>query len=727
MRYFSQSFTLLATTFTSLAAASADDGGALQAVTVEAAAVSTPLNLDATSSSASRLGLSNREMPASVELLDQATIQERGARSFSEALRGMAGLSGGGPPSAPTTLSMRGFTNILYLYDGMRNSGAAITNRVQDTWNYERIEVLRGPASVIDGEGAIGGVVNFVTKRPDRNNPNQEAMLAIGSYGSSRAGFGAGGALGETGAYRIDFSRNQTRAGNVPRNGEQVDHLTTGFSADLGASVRLDLSFDYLKDNNQAYWGTPLVPRWFSSEPTSLVSTPDGRVLDRRIARINYNVPDDENASETYSARMRLSGKLAGGWSWRNELAGNKAKRIFLNSESAVFSAPGFIERDQTLITHDQHHWSNRTDATHEGQIGGMKNRFVVGFEHGETSFGSERRFSDGKSATAALLRVPALFPLLQPFNPSPALTTGGGNRVDTLTRVSATSLFVEDALKFTPDWTLVAGARHDRTRVGREIADLNLNTVSAFSSTYRKTSARLGLVYAIDPDTSVYAQYSNAALPVSSLFLLSATNASYPLATGRQLEAGIKQSVPRWKFDWTASLYKIELDNVLSRDPSNPNLTVNNGRQSSRGVELSAAWRPMPTLTLAGNLALVDARFDSLVEGGGVSRVGNRPPNVPARVANLFVTYRPEGSALEWYAGLNHTGAFFTDNANQIRVRGATTLDAAVSYRMKPVTWTFRIRNLTDRLYATWAGRATSQVLVAPGRTFEVAAAVAF
>ncbi|MBB4220653.1 TonB-dependent receptor [Variovorax guangxiensis] len=698
-------------------------GGELGTITVEGSRDASGLHLEESSGTASRLGLSVRETPASVEILQQDTMQQRGARTFSEALRGMAGLSGGGPPSSPTTLSTRGFTSLMYLYDGVRSSGAGVTNRVQDTWNYERIEVLKGPASVLDGEGAIGGVVNFVTKRPDRSNPNKEALLSYGSYGSTRAAFGFGGALGDASAYRLDYSRNDTKVGTIARNGERIDHFTSGLMVDFGGSVKLDLSFDYLRDNNQAYWGTPLVPASFATQPTDVVSTPDGRVIDRRLARSNYNVPDDENSSETYWLRARLTGQLDGGWSWRNEFSANKANRVFRNSESAVFVAPASIARDQTLITHDQDFWLNRFDATHKGTLGGMDNRFVAGGEYSETRFGSQRRFSNGSAATANLLRVPVFDPYIAPFNDSLALTTGAGNRTNTTSNVKVTSAFVEDAIKPVRGLTLVGGLRHDRTEVDRGIADLNLGSYSRFGTSYRSTSGRIGAVYDITPDSSVYAQYTNATLPVNSLFLLSASNAAFPMSRGKQAEVGFKQSLPEAKLEWTAALYRIELDNVLSRDPNDARNTVNNGRQSSRGVELSAVWRPTREWTLAGNLAALDARYDTLIEAGGVSRVGKTPPNVPERVANLFATYRAEGSKFEYFASLNHTGHMYTDNANEIRINGFTTLDAAVSYRMRNALLTFRVRNLTDKLYATWVGRATSQVLLAPRRTFELSA----
>lgn len=683
--------------------------------------------LDKTNSTGSRLGLTALETPASVEVLNQQTMQERGARTFTEALRGAAGVIVGDPPSAPGTISMRGFTSTLTLYDGLRVSGAGVVNRIQDTWNYERIEVLKGPASVLNGDTAVGGIVNYITKQPDRDNPGGEAMLALGSYGSKRAGVGYEGALGSMGAFRFDFSRNDSKHGLVPNVGEKVDHLTAGARFDLTPSTRMDVSLDYLHDDNRGYFGTPLVPASFATESTDVVSTPDGRVIDERIAKRNYNTPDNENASETYWLRGRLTHRLAGGWTARNELAFNKADRIFKNSESAVFQAPGDIVRDQTLITHDTQYLVNRLDALHEGDIGGLANKFNIGIEGARSHFDSERRFSDGSVTTRASLLVPALGPSPGNYDLSPALTTGAGNRSDQTTRVTNYAVFAEDALRATQALTVVAGLRRERTEIDRTIADLNAGTSSAYGTNFNSTSGRLGLVYAATPQTSLYAQFSSATLPVGSLFLLSSANTAFKPSKGRQLETGFKQVIPDTRFEWTAAVYYIELDNVLSRSADNPNVTVNNGKQSSRGLELTAAWRPWNQLSLSGNLSMLNARYDTLREADGVSRVGNTPTNVPERLANLFAAYRFESVPVDLTLGLNHTGKIYTDTANTIRINGHTTADVGATYRWQNVALTTRVRNVTDKLYATYAGRATSQVLLAPRRTFEVSAQVSF
>jgi iron complex outermembrane receptor protein len=697
----------------------------LPAIRVEAASEADGLRLDSRSSTASRLGLTLRETPASVEILSQQTLRERGASTLSDALRGATGLAGGGPPSSPTTLSSRGFTDILYLYDGLRMSGAGSTNRVEDTWNYERIEVLKGPASVLQGDSAIGGIVNFQTKRPDRDNPGREAMFSYGSYGSTRTGIGLGDNVGETGAYRIDYSHNDSRVGTIARNSNKLDHLTTGIAFDVAPATRLDLSFDYSRDTGHAYWGTPLVPRSVARDPTGVVSTPDGRVLDRSLAGNNYNVLNDRNEAEAYWLRARVTHKLTPAWTLRNEFAMNKVDRLWKNSESATYSAPGFINRDQTIITHHQRYLIDRFDATHSGTIAGLSNKFVVGGELSKTSLDSERRFSNRSASTADALRVSLRNPAVGYFNDDPALMSGPGNRTDFTTDVRGAAFFLEDSLKLAEPWTVVAGYRYDRNRDDRSVTDLNVGSRSEFGTRYSANSARLGTVFDLTPSSSVYAQYTNATIPVGSLFLLSQANASYPLAKGEQWEAGFKQTLDN--VEWTAAVYHIKLENVLSRDQNDARLTVNNGRQSSRGVELSADWRVTPQFTLSGNVAVLNARFDSLTEADGASRVGNTPPNVPERVANLYANYRLADLPMNLFVGLNHTGKIYTDNANQIRINSHTTVDAAISYRIRPALLTFRVRNLTDRLYAYYGGRATSQVLLAPGRTYELGATFEF
>jgi len=688
-------------------------------------------NLTEKAGAASRLGLSIKDTPASVDVITQEQMEQRGARTFEEALRGGVGMSAGGNPGSPSIGSTRGFTGgfISYLYDGSRISSAGMASRPQDTFNYERIEILKGPASVLYGEGAIGGVVNFVTKRPDRNNSSKEAMISYGSFGTVRAGAGIGTAVGQDSALRVDFSHMQTN-GYIERNKQRLNNLTLGFNTKLARDVTLDLSVDYLSDSASSYWGSPLVPANFALEPTSVVTDSTGRVIDRRLAFKNYNVDGGIMRNDSLWTRAKLQWDVSTDWTLRNELSYYTADRLWRNSESYSFAAPNLLNRNLLNISHDHQVFSNRLDLTNTSSLGGMKNKFVAGLEYTNTTFSTERRFSNGSPATNAALRVNILNPVYGNYSDDLALFTGAGNRTDFATKIPVVSFFAEDALSLTDKLTLVAGIRTDSGKIERNNLDLNTNVATSFSQSYNATSTRLGAVYAIDKDSSVYAQYTNAVAPVggSNLLLLSAVNSAFDLSKGTQTEIGFKQSAFGGQLDYTVSFYQIELSNILSRDTTLPALVVNSGSQSSSGFELAAAWRATRQLSVSGNYAVVNAKFDSLREAGGVSRAGNKPSNVPNRVANLWVDYKLSNSPLKVGLGLNHTGDAYTANDNLVKINGRKTADAYANWDFKPGVVSVRVRNLTNKLYATWSGSsAANQVMIAAPRSVEVSYRVTF
>lgn len=714
------------------AAVAVDPPQTLPGVTVRASRESPgALLLDEPAAASSRLGLTVRETPASVEVITQEAMQLRGASTLEQALRGAAGVTAGGTPGSPGMVSTRGFTGgfITYLFDGTRISVPGMSSRPQDSFNFDRIEVLKGPASVLFGEGGIGGAVNFVAKRPDRARTGSEALVALGSPDSMRLGLGSGGRLGAAGAWRIDLS-HQRGDGRVERSRSELSHLTSGVTFDVGARLTLEASLDLLRDDLESYWGTPLVPRAFAAQPTAVVSTSDGRVVDRRIIATNYNVADGLMQADSAWLRGRINWRATPAWTLRNELSAYRADRHWRNAEGLSFVAPDRINRNQLDIAHDHQVLGNRLELAHAGVLAGRANRLVAGAEVQVTDFASQRRFSDGSAATNAALQVALIDPNVGQFNPSPALATGAGNRTDFTTDIVVTSVFVEDQFRLAPRWSLVGALRHDRIDLERTVRDLNTGSFTAFGRNYRATSRRLGTVWDVDSSTTLYAQWSDAVAPVgtANLLLLSPANAAFPLTEGQQVEVGLKQSLPAARLDWTLALYRIEQDNILSRDPASPARTVNNGRIGSHGVELSFAWRALPQLTLSGNLAALQAEFKTLVEAGGVSRVGNTPPNVPARTANLWLDYRASGRP--WGAGLavRYVDEMFTNNANTVRIHAVTLLDLYASWRLGGTLVRAGVKNATDELHATWAGAsADNQVMLGAPRSFELSARVAF
>lgn len=154
----------------------------------------------------------------------------------------------------------------------------------------------------------------------------------------------------------------------------------------------------------------------------------------------------------------------------------------------------------------------------------------------------------------------------------------------------------------------------------------------------------------------------------------------------------------------------------------------VNSGSQSSTGFELATSWRATKNLSVSGNPAFVNAKFDTLLESGGVSRADNKPANVPDLTTNLWLDYKVEGMPLKLGAGINHVGDAFTNTANTIKMNGYTTADAYAAWDIKPGAVSVRLRNLTNQLYATWGGAdANNQVMIGAPRSVDVSYRVAF
>jgi len=146
----------------------------------------------------------------------------------------------------------------MRLYDGLRQYGGVGITFPFDTWSIERIEVLRGPASVIHGDGAIGGVINIVPKKPSRGAIENEISVTVGSEDTARLGFGSGGALTPELAYRLDVSGNYS-GGWVDRGRNNDATFSGALLWQPRADLQLTLTHAQGYQQPMRYFGTPLV------------------------------------------------------------------------------------------------------------------------------------------------------------------------------------------------------------------------------------------------------------------------------------------------------------------------------------------------------------------------------------------------------------------------------------------------------------------------------------
>jgi len=689
---------------------------------------STPLNTEAPADSASRLGLSVREIPATVEVIDQQTIRTQGFRSVTEAAQGAVGLTAGDNPAEPSAFSMRGFTGsqINTLYNGIKIGPQNMTSRVMDAGNLERIEILKGPASLMSGEGAAGGAINFVTRRPHQGPVENEAYASYGSFNTTRMGFGSGGSTSKEGLdYRFDLNRSSSN-GFVNDTYSENWHLSTGLDFRASSTFKLFGAFEYKQDRANAYWGTPLVS---AAAPginalggivsgTSIASISGNNLgavtIDNRTLTTNYNVTDNYvKAHETW---------LRGGFEWkvndsvsvRNQLYHYTAKREWFNSETYSFDpATGLVDRDRFFVSHDQRLTGNKAELQWDSKLAGMDNRIVAALDVSKLDFDRPSDFHGDGSVT-----------LVDPIRG----TFGTLTLAPQTARIGNTALSAEDRLKLTPAFALIAGLRYEEIDVDRT----SINKTGAivpgfpFSKSFYPTTGRVGFTWETMPGFTFYGQYATGAdISVNNLFLLPASG-PLELTRARTYEAGIKHLFWERKAEWSLAVFDIERRNVFAAQGGQ---TLNlAGKQISDGVELALAVRPTSRGNLWGNVAYTRARYDDYVFTGG-SFSGNTPPNVPRIVANAGASYRfATPLPVEAGASIRHVGDRFSTDANTVTLLAYTVADAYAFVDVQKTRLTFRVRNLADKKYAIWSDPFyPDQILLGAPRSYEISAALKF
>lgn len=653
----------------------------------------TPDPLDREASTASRLGLAVADTPASVNAIDARDMQARGLYSAEQAVDTMPGVSSGGAPGSPSQFSMRGFAGnqVTILRDGLYLGPADMTYRSQNTFNLAAIEVLKGPGSVLYGQGAIAGTVNVITKKPMLDANAFDAAASYGRFDTSQSGVGGNVVLGQGLALRADLSRTGSH-GFIERDRSDSLNGTLALLWQPAPNFEVLLSLDYLKDHPSRYYGTPLVAADFARQPLpDVIEAPGSLTLDRRMRNLNFNVGDARIASSQTLPRARIQWQVADGIVVSNDSYAFRADRQWINAESYVFNAESErVERDRFFVFHKQRLHGNQLSARVTRPVVGMRNRFAIGLDVSKLDFLRTRGFPDGDSVDA--------------LDPAPG-AFGALTERRSPTRWRNQALFVEDALGLTDALTLVGGARIERFHLVRENygVDGGFQAASSFERRFRPRNARLGLLYKGPAGLSPYVQVSTGQDPVGANILLVNAGQNFDLSRSRQIEAGVKQRLGRHGA-FTLAWYDIERRDLLTQTSSDVVDTA--GMQTSRGLEMTLDLRPHPSWRIDANLARTSAAYRDFIDtSNGIDASGNRPANIPKWTANLWTSYQFDSLPLEVGAGVRHVGQRFGNTANTVSLERYTLLNLFGSYRLsRHVSLHARINNATDKLYAQWA-----------------------
>ncbi|WP_423785722.1 TonB-dependent receptor [Halopseudomonas pelagia] len=672
----------------------------------------TAVLLDAAIEGTSRLGLSARENPASVSVADRATMERVGARNFQDAANALPGVNASAPPGWGGYVAYRGFNGaqINQLFNGI-SLGYGGSARPVDAWIYDRVELLGGPSSFLNGSGAVGGSLNFVTKLVGREEDSAEARISYARFDTREVAVGFNRVLnagpGPRHYARLDFSRNDSN-GYIDRQERGANNLAFSLLSDFTDNLSHTLAIEYLEEQeDDTYWGTPVL------NPLSGTLK-----IDKRNRFNNYNVEDGRYEQRTRWLRSITDYRVDERTSLRNTFYHYEGQRDYRNLERYRYNADNSaIDRSAAYRQrHDQQVNGNRLELTHANTLFGLPSTWAFGAD------------VNRNEQTNYPLSISTIFDTVDPngFAPGRFLDISGMDAPRAkgrTTQVDTTAAFIENRQELSERVALITALRYDHI-------DFDVTEHASGATLNRRWdtfNGRAGLVYDLTDNVSLYTQYSTSAEPPGgTLTSASITQVrDFKLATGRQLEIGSKLNFLDGRAAATIAAYRILRKDFPVTDPNNANSTIQAGQQTSEGIELAASLQVTPQLLAAGNIAWVNAEFDDFnetVNGTVVSRKGKRPVNIPNRVGNLWLTY---DIAPVWKVGADarYVSSVYANNANTMWVPSYTLYGLFAQHDLSPNTEiSARLRNVTDEVYARFIHQTNTQYYVGEPRSLELA-----
>jgi len=662
------------------------------------------IKLDESTSTASKLDITIKETPASVEVINSDTMKQRGDRTIESALNKTTGITTSKDPGAPIQFSARGFStnSVNLLYNGSKIPGGTnMSIRPMDTANLDRVEIIRGASSVLNGEGSIGASINLITKQPTFTKQDTELDYSFGSFNTHRFHFGNGGTLiDDVLAYRFDYSRSQGGS-NIDDEKIELDSLALSLLYKINDDLLATLSVEKTKDKtDNVYHGTPLI---------------NGQ-LSESIRTKNYNkLEDGLYQSDNLWVRAGLEGNLAPNIEIKNQMYYYDSVRDWRTIAKFEYNPlTNKIDRKWfNDMDHEHKMIGDRVDILNKNSIAGFANRFLIGADVSKTDFKTKRpTFKDSDS-------VDINNPSSKYFSEVSDDYKKDARDID----IKQLAIYMEDQLSLTEKLKLVGGLRYDI--LDADWIYLDQAGTPTESKKHKYLSYRVGTVYDITDTTTMYATYATAVEPGATLLLLNRQQTQLDLTEAKQIEIGVKQSFWDGKGEFTGAIYQIIKDNVFVPDSNLPSSYINAGKQSSKGIELGIGLRPNDQWQIDANVAKTDAEYDEYYTAS-TSYNGNIPAFVPEYTANLVIRYMPTVK-LGLGTWIRYVDSVYANDANTLKLPSYTTVDLNLDYKYnQKTTLGFAVKNLTDEFYATRTRSDTSAIIGDP-RTYEVSVSFKF
>ncbi|OJT97698.1 MAG: ligand-gated channel [Rhizobium sp. 63-7] len=552
---------------------------------------------------------------------------------------------------------------------------------VAEPYGLERVEILKGPASVLYGQAAAGGVVNTISKRPTKET-FREVNTTFGSNAHKQVSADAGGALDDEGVWSYRLTGLARDSGTmIDKIPDDRLYLAPSLTFAPSAETELTILGSFMRNetiNNAGYPFSGTV----AENPNGRISSdlftgePDWSKWQQNVGTIGYQF--SHRFAETWKFQQNvIAGKSSTDihhiypWSW---VAGSNQSLLERGAYTRQDDAWG-VTIDNNLST--------------EFSTLGLEHGLLFGFDYTKASL--ERRQAAGYNNLAPL----------NPFDPvygSPVVIPGALN-THTVEDRSQLGLYLQDQIKL-DNWVLLLGGRYDIAR--QDTTNRLTGTVTEMDDT--AFTGRVGLVYLFDNGLAPYASYSTSFQPQGGTDRFGNT---FDPTTGEQLEAGIKYQPAGWNSFLTLSAFEITRQNLLTTDLANPAFNIQQGEVRSRGIEVSAVAELNDNWNLVASYTYTDAEV-TRSNGADLGRV---PAAVPEHMASLWLDYTVGSGPLEGLkagGGIRYMGET-RDTTNVYRVPDFTLVDAAISYDfgvknedLKGLSLSVSAKNLFDKDYVS-------------------------
>lgn len=507
------------------------------------------------------------EIPQTVDVIDRTMIEETGSETVGDALRFVPGASRDG-----STLDAFGDSYLIRGFAANQTVNGMTANplrQARDSISIERIEVLKGPASVLYGQLQPGAVVNIVTKQPERIW-GFEGALKYGRFDDQRATFDLTGPLAAGGAVRFRLTGAFDDSGSfVDFWNREHQFIAPTVAVDLGERTTLTLEAFHTRNRIEGF---------FNGLPAEGTVLPNANgPLHRSLTLTDPTFDPSVRTNTDVTARLehQFSEKVR----YRAAISWTREK----NDEESVFGVLGWEEFQRTLTRAvlDAHNhgeaWSAHNDLAWQTSTGAVTHELVVG---GDYSRFHRHNVNDiGLTSSLDLYAPVYRFDRKPEIFPIPSFSSTSDESVHNL------GLFAQDRIGLTEHLRVVAGVRWSTYR--QDTASVSgEGDRGSFRQKQNAWTSQLGLLYTPREDVALFANRTTSFLPVSGL---TASGAPLDPETGVQYEIGAKASFWSGRLVATGSLFRLERQDVAVSDRDNPSALAAIGEQRAEGVDVSA------------------------------------------------------------------------------------------------------------------------------------------